>query len=201
MASPSRPVNITSPTFSPRELDFQSGSFASGTPLSGTPDIRALRAQYVASSTPPLGNIPPRPSSGTPGSYRDQSNLSLPAGISPSPAYGTPRFGPSVLAGISARRPSTPASVNTAGEFNSPNLDDLPDEEKARVLRRHLVSKQERQARPESSNAVSRNSSFRSGHTPQGRREDTEPFPVPYDAPGADVTWVYFCAARRRDPC
>lgn len=79
-------------------------------------------------------------------------------------------------------------------------FDELTDEEKARVLRRHLVSKEERQnngagpsdqaagtsSRPDSTPGNLSNRSSVSQFRPQ--REDTEPFPVPYDAPGADIT-------------
>ena len=193
MASPSRPLNITSPRLAARDFTPDvAGSFASGTPLSGTPDLRALRAQYAYSGTPPVGNIPPRPGTGTPstpaqnrsgtpqliqGHSRNfsNSNVSLP-GVSASP-----RVGPSGLGGISAHRPSTPDS--RAGSPFPANMDDLPDEEKAKVLRRHLVSKEERTPASRTSSA-----SLRSAQTATPRREDSEPFPVPYDAPGADVT-------------
>ncbi|KAF7966035.1 hypothetical protein HWV62_40435 [Athelia sp. TMB] len=193
MASPSRPLNITSPRLAARDFTPDAaGSFASGTPLSGTPDLRALRAQYAYSGTPPVGNIPPRPGTGTPstpiqnrsgtpqliqGQSRgfSNSNVSLP-GVSASP-----RVGPSGLGGISAHRPSTPDS--RSGSPFPTNLEDLPDEEKAKVLRRHLVSKEERTPASRTSSA-----SLRSAQTATARREDSEPFPVPYDSPGADVT-------------
>ncbi|KAJ7848865.1 transmembrane amino acid transporter protein-domain-containing protein [Mycena olivaceomarginata] len=76
-------------------------------------------------------------------------------------------------------------------ELSNVNLDDLPDEEKACVLRRHLVSKDEREPPaaelevPLAGGSGSRWSS--SGANTPLRRGDTEPFPIPYHTPGADV--------------
>lgn len=95
------------------------------------------------------------------------------------------------VGGISARRPSGAATPGSGTEGNA--LDDLTDEEKARILRRHLVSRQERDG-PSSRGSVSGGSdngamSKRSSFShPHAQREDSEPFPVPYHAPGADVT-------------
>lgn len=192
MTSPSKPVNITSPRLGPStNVEGFPGSFT-GTPL-GTPDLRALRAQYVAASTPPP-NIPPR--SGTPviGTPR---NMNIPS-RSGTPNIGTPRnlsssllpssdsspirLGTGGEGGISARRPSTPQSGH-----DMLDIDNLPDEEKAKVLRRHLVSKEDRKG--DSNEDISKPSvTFVEGSSQNPRREDSEPFPVPYNAPGADVT-------------
>lgn len=177
MTSPSRPVNIRSSQPSP-QAEGVSSSFAY-TPI-GTPDLRALRAQYTAANTPPP-NIPPR-TTGTPTNQLRSS---------PSTESPNARLGPNGLSGISARRPSTPSS---GYDGNRVDLGDLPDEEKAKVLRRHLVSREERQAGVDSDvpeQEISRQSSmmFAQGSSIQpNRRQDTDPFPVPYDAPGADVT-------------
>ena len=108
------------------------------------------------------------------------------------PSSSSPRL---TVGGISARRPSTPAS----GHLDNP-FDDLTDEDKARVLRRHLVSREERQNnRPSTPDQVPGSLSRRGSDTGnishrssvsmlRPQREDTEPFPVPYDAPGADIT-------------
>jgi proton-coupled amino acid transporter len=175
MTSSAKPVNITSPRLTARELDGTSGSFT-GTPA-GTPDLRALRAQYVAASTPPP-NIPKR--TGTPASQtRYVSSSLLPQSDS---APTTPRLVPGGLGGISARRPSTPSSGN---EVNPPEIADLPDEEKAKVLRRHLVFREERT--PEQERSRKSSVTFVQGDSGL-RRQDTDAFPIPYDAPGADVT-------------
>jgi proton-coupled amino acid transporter len=173
MTSPSRPLTIGSPRQLPQEIEASGSRLATPT---GTPDLRALRAQYAATRTPPP-NIPPRNVTPT-----NQLRL-LPS----TDFSSSSRLGPSGLDGlISAHRPSTPASSNDANRID---LDDLPDEEKARVLRRHLVSREERQAGPDSDASeqeITRQSSmmFKQG----GRRQDTDPFPIPYDAPGADIT-------------
>jgi solute carrier family 36 (proton-coupled amino acid transporter) len=179
MTSPSRPVNVVSPRPGSHYAEGISNSYT-GTPI-GTPDLRALRAQYATARTPPP-NIPPR-STGTP------TNLlrSVPStDLSPNT-----RLGPSGSGAISALRPSTPSSGHDVSHLD---LGDLPDEEKAKVLRRHLVSREERQAGPDwdvPDQEISRQSSmmFTPGSTiPAKQRQDTDPFPVPYDAPGADIT-------------
>ncbi|KAJ7249233.1 transmembrane amino acid transporter protein-domain-containing protein [Mycena haematopus] len=185
MSSPSQPVNISKrPPIDPSDGLGVAGSLPNSTPY-GTPDIRLLRAQYAGTTPPP--NIPPRNTS-TP-SLRPKgsdSSLALPRSFQ---AQG----------GIAALRP-TPNNGSDA-ELNNLNLDDLPDEEKARVLRLHLVSKQEREregqakSTPNSELDVpvggaagsgSRRSSY--GAAAHVQREDTEPFPIPYHTPGADVT-------------
>lgn len=94
----------------------------------------------------------------------------------------------------------TPASTSN----NDANLlDDLTDADKAKILRRHLVSREERNLNLGEGTSATRRSphgSVSSGSDggelskrPSSaqirvQREDTEPFPVPYHAPGADVT-------------
>jgi proton-coupled amino acid transporter len=83
------------------------------------------------------------------------------------------------------------------------DLDDLPAEEKAKVLARHLVHKQERNGKAPETNSTTgsiletqsgsdaETRSRRSSHcvTPRPmEREDSDAFPILYDAPGADVT-------------
>ncbi|KXN91636.1 Vacuolar amino acid transporter 3 [Leucoagaricus sp. SymC.cos] len=187
MSSPSKPLNIKSTRTVAADQEAQS------TPLVGTPDLRAQRAQF---GTPPVPNIPPR---GTPG-------RSTPVVI------GTPQTGPTIdfgssplrppigtaLGGISAsRRPSV--TLNSGGEVPHLDLDGLPDEEKAKVLARHLMLKEERTKAetsknvPSASEASSSKSRPSSQHSSAPRdtgkaREESEAFPIPYDAPGADIT-------------
>ncbi|WVQ66001.1 uncharacterized protein L199_004179 [Kwoniella botswanensis] len=100
-----------------------------------------------------------------------------------------------------------------AGDSNFSNLADIPDEEKAKVLGRHLVSAEER----EQSKTATPNEGGVGGTTPTkedgagsgnasvnasgveraaesgvtsgyGSTEDNEQFPIPYDAVGGDVT-------------
>ncbi|EED81188.1 predicted protein [Postia placenta Mad-698-R] len=179
MSSPSRPLDIASP---------RSSAPLRGTPpnapaaISGSPSPRFLRAQYAG--TPPPPNIPRR---GTP--------IGTPSAAGSSPLLLSIPFAsagePSSLGGISARRPisGTPGS---GVESNA--LDELTDEEKARILRRHLVSRGERDGQASSRGSISGGSehgavSKRSSVSHlRIEREDTEPFPVTYHAPGADVT-------------
>lgn len=170
--TPTKPMNISSPRQRPTD--------PTGSPsVSGSPSARMLRAQYTG--TPPLPNIPTRSS---------QTPIGTPRGLG-LPESMTTGEGPSrrvSVAGIAARRPGTPGS---GSEVNL--LDDLTDEEKARVLRKHLVSRDGRQqdsprgsisALPDNGLLSKRSSSSQL----RIQREDTEPFPVPYHAPGADVT-------------
>ena len=171
----SNPVNIRVP----RPVaggDGISGSFVGTTPL-GTPDLRALRAIYAG--TPPP-NIPPR-GLGTPA--RAPSPLPLPS------LSATPNLRPPVIGGISARRPDSPAH----GSDTPPvlDLDDMPEEDKAKVLRRHLVSKEERQKHADRVSNSDLPSRPPSSAKSRPQRADTELFPVPYDAPGADITCVH----------
>ncbi|KAJ7767110.1 vacuolar amino acid transporter 4 [Mycena metata] len=201
---PSKPVAISKRAGATDDGLFSPGSLS--TPY-GTPDLRLLRAQYAG--TPPPPNIPPRNVAGTP----------VERNIAGTPASGSPALRPQVsdtslgLPGSfqvasNALRLPLPASGRDTPLSGNLDLDGLPDEEKARVLRRHLVSKEERQGPaqnqgstptseldvPLAGPSLSRRSSgvrsnANSNHTAHGvQREDTEPFPIPYHAPGADVT-------------
>ncbi|KAJ6545038.1 vacuolar amino acid transporter 4 [Mycena vulgaris] len=188
MSSPSKPVNITSRAVNP--VDGVPGSLS--TPY-GTPDLRALRAQYAG--TPPPPNIPPR-------------NIAVPSlrpQVSDASLVPAADGQPGSFGGISAAlRPRTPHGNGSDTPLNL-DLDDLPDEEKARVLRRHLVSKEARQNQggeakstpaseldvplgSQAGGSGSRRSSSGAQVNSHVQREDTEPFPIPYHAPGADVT-------------
>ena len=171
MTSPSKPLNIASPRAGPS--DVVSGSFT--TPL-GTPDLRALRSHYAAGTSPPP-NIPPRLASAIPTRCASPLPATSSADASPRP--------PLIV------RPGSPSS-----DVHIPDLDDLPHEEKAKVLRRHLVSKEERMPPPEARSSAASDAEISDQRTsptssirrqlPQ--REETEPFPIPYHAPGADIT-------------
>lgn len=185
MTSPSEPVNITSPR-QPARIDLAGSS---------SPNVRVLRAQYAGIQTPP--NIPARATTpiGTPNIGRSSPFLrpqSQPGEISPS----TPRI---PIGGITATRPA--AGISPASLTNPNAQDDMSEEDKVRVVRRHLVSRQERQMTPQDDShspgdsstpsdagTLSKRSSASHMRT---QREDTNPFPVPYHAHGADVTYVY----------
>ena len=185
MTSPSKPFDIPSPRRG-QAPNPEGTPPAFGTPILGasaSPSPRFLRAQYTG--TPPPPNIPAR-TAGTPIGTPRQNVPFLP-GPSGDASSSSPAF---------AARPLT----GTPGSTENP-FDELTDEEKARVLRRHLVSREERQtnrpatpdlaAIPGSSQygsedgVISRRSS--TSHM-RLQREDTDPFPVPYDAHGADIT-------------
>ncbi|KZT07722.1 uncharacterized protein LAESUDRAFT_724718 [Laetiporus sulphureus 93-53] len=183
--SPSKPLDIVSSRFPNRE--------SRGTPTdapigSASPNPRLLRAQYTG--TPPLPNIPRRGTPiGTPSIAEDSPRL-LPGSLT------VPEQRPSSVSigGISARRPSDVLDIPSSGQEGNA-LNELTDEEKARILRRHLVSRQEREGQAGSSRAsvnggsdngtVSKRSSV--AHL-RIQRDESEPFPVPYNAHGADVT-------------
>jgi proton-coupled amino acid transporter len=180
MSSPSKPVNIGSPHFLPAPIPGTPGGRRDsrfGTPVTGTPDLRSLRAQYVG--TPPLPNIPPRTGTSTPRPSAPTEPLVF-------SGEGLPRV-PSV-SGISARRPAVVGlgleGVSTPDPTG--DIDSLQEDDKVKVLRKHLVSREERQGN--NSAAISRQSS--TSQFPRPRQEDTEAFPVPYHTAGADITYV-----------
>ncbi|KAI0303608.1 amino acid transporter [Multifurca ochricompacta] len=170
MSSPSKPVNIVSPRFSPASgvgtPSSRRGSSA-GTPLLGTPDLRALRAQYIG--TPSLQNIPPRTGTSTPRATTSTEPLVF--------TGGGPHRVPSISE-ISARRPvgvglgldDVPTPDTTV------DIDNLPEEEKVKVLRKHLVSREERQGNYNngSDDGLSRQSS--TSHLARMRQESSEAF-------------------------
>ncbi|KAI0685968.1 transmembrane amino acid transporter protein-domain-containing protein [Cytidiella melzeri] len=172
-SSPSKAVNITNPRTTAADFANESPS------ISGSPSPRFLRAQYVG--TPPPANIPIR--SGTPaGTPR---GLGISANL---PSEGNLSRRPSTTA-LGGRKPGKPGSDSNV-------WDEIPDEDKAKILRKHLVSRDERQqGSPRGSFSAGSDTegagpSLRRPSTPQLRvqREDSEAFPVPYHAPGADVT-------------
>jgi proton-coupled amino acid transporter len=187
MTSPSQPLNINVSSTSGGQTDLESHS-VSFAPSVGTPDLRAIRAQF--SGIPP--NIPAR-GSVTPSLHPASSTASLRA----LPERSTSRSTPQLISGLSATRETIGTSSETPPIAD---LDDLPAEEKAKVLERHLVSKDQRMKAftegnnsfkdsvipaPDSPFTISRRSS---NGPSQRQKEDQEPFPILYDAPGADVT-------------
>jgi solute carrier family 36 (proton-coupled amino acid transporter) len=189
MTSPSQPLNIkVSSRGGQGDLESRSASFAHSV---GTPDLRAIRAQFPG--IPP--NIPVR-GSVTPSLHPASSTVSLRA----LPDRSTPRPTPHLISGLSAAREAIGTSSETPPIAD---LDDLPDEERVKVLERHLFSKDQRMkaftegnnpfkdsvidriSGPDSPSTISRRSS---NGLSQGKKDDLEPFPILYDAPGADVT-------------
>ena len=180
MSTPTRPVNIRPGT--PQYND--------GSPISGSPNIRALRGQY---GTPPVPNIPPR---NIPAS---SSNINIGILGSGSPRLSAP--GTPIIGGIRMHAPGGPGSGTRtpASGYENP-FEELTDEEKARILRRHLVSREEREHQLDRKSSFgsftdrgegpswSKRQSINGGRDPVLTREDSEPFPIPYHTPGADLT-------------
>jgi len=171
MTTPTRPVPIKKSTPATDNNDSVPASFTSSI---GTPNFHARRLQYAG--TPPVRNVPPRasfstPTSDGPSSYRAQIFTST----------GT--------------RPSNPTASGTATPAIV-DLDVLSDEEKAKVLARHLVLNADRQPLtpiPADLDASQTGTSSRPsspGQNSAHEREVSEAFPIPYHAPGADITCV-----------
>lgn len=198
MTSPSQPVPIKSPRLLPDEPS-ESVSTSFITPIGTPADRRALRAQY-AGTPPTLPNIPPRCL--TP-ARSGQSSL-IPA----SDPF-VPRPGAQAVGGISALagRNSNPSLAGNRSETPPVlDLDALPDEEKAKVLRRLLALPQERQNNGGEAKSIagsdqepSRDLEQASSSRPSSVRQplsgakdtlqlDEESFLIPYNVPGADVT-------------
>ncbi len=216
MASPSLPVNIGLPKprlpydsiAQPASVTAPSGPAGAGTPAIGTPDLRAIRANYAG--TPPVPNIPPR-GTGAGGVVTPLNRAASSVSIAvPTPLRQTAAG--QAFGGLSATRQQTQQHAPSPAPTPLPDLDDLPVEEKVQILARHLVSNELRtkpvagpsdengsDSRGSKSAAESIGSQPRYGleggealtgvvqeeHT---QREDSEPFPIHFHAPGADVT-------------
>ena len=163
-------------------------------PLSGstvpsvnTPNSRAF--QY----TPPVANIPPRGTTG--------QNIPIADGTSqqqPTLDFNPSSIRPSIDGGL--RKASTALTSSNITEISHLDPDEFPDEEKAKVLARHLRLREEGATNfelpkpapsvPETASIHSNPSSQRST-TPRDTgkaREDSVSFPISYDIPGADTT-------------
>ncbi|KAI9567358.1 amino acid transporter [Boletus coccyginus] len=180
MSSPSKPVNIRSSSLA---LDS-----AVVTPP-GTPDIRALRAQY--SGTPPVPNIPVRCTPPV-GSYSGSTRGGSPSANLTSNDLFSKLQRPSSSA-ISARSPASAAASGSAADSTVVDLDGPAAEDKVRLLRRHLLFHGER--RSSRTDLRSSNDSDQDTHDldepsaeSSTQREVSETFPIPYHTPGADVT-------------
>lgn len=190
MSTPSKPLSIGSPHLRPR-LDNETEE-----PVSQTPDLRQLRQQF---GTPPTwAAIPPFRSPGTvtplavgsparPSSSADARSQNIRQITSP-------------LAADAVTGTSTPLEV--------PDLATLGEEEKIKVLRKHLVSREQRLGHSRGASNHSQLSSGRpSLHEPNSNRShsrqasrpsspgpsknNSEPFPLPYNALGGDITYVH----------
>ena len=178
MSTPTRPVTIRPGT--PQSQNFE------GSPISGSPNIRALRLQY---GTPPIPNIPPR--------NIPTNSSSTNIGIQGSGSHRPSLAGTPIIGGIRMQAPGGPGSGTRtpASGYENP-FEELTEEEKVRILRRHLVPREQREQQ------LDRKSSFDSFNdrgegpsrskwqSPSAARdpEDSEPFPIPFHTPGADAT-------------
>ncbi|KAH9481708.1 Vacuolar amino acid transporter 3 [Psilocybe cubensis] len=195
MTSPSQPLNIKSSRRVANDNDTQQSSY---TPSFGTPDLRALRAQYAG--TPPLPNIPLR-ATGTP---TNKATATTSGSLVPTNDSSPRKPGPQAVGGLSATKQTATNSSDAVIPATIADLDTLPAEEKAKVLERHLVVKEQRNGNGNGSRSVvgsvhdtavatSTGTDLDIPHSRRGsssttKHVDFEPFPIPYDAPGADVT-------------
>jgi len=95
------------------------------------------------------------------------------------------------ISGISAWRPTGVGLGLDDVPQEDPTVDaeSIYEEDKVKVLRRHLVSREERQGINNGSDGVpSRKAS--TANLADDFHPDTEAFPVPYHTPGADITYV-----------
>ena len=166
--------------------NFRAAPSSFTAPSTGTPDSRAF--QYT--STPPVANIPPRGTTG--------QNIAA--------ADGTSQSQPTLDFIPSSMRPSVDGGISGFRKTNNTEIplhldpDELPDEEKAKVLARHLRSREEGAANTEpfrtalsASETASIHSRPSSRHSTVPRdtgkaRENSDTFPILYDVPGADIT-------------
>lgn len=173
MTSPSKPLSI-------KNAGVVRGGYGLGESVTasfansaiGTPDVRSRRQGLQFAGTPPP-NIPPRARAIIPGTA--SPSVSLP----PSDIHTPQRGGPSTFGGISAARPS--------GSQTPVDVDDLPEEEKIKVLRRHLALHQDRPL-GETSSAIGTDAEVPDSDSRARTPSTAEPFPIPYYASGADVT-------------
>ena len=182
MSTPTRPVNIRPGT--PQSVNVD------GSSISGSPNIQALRAQY---GTPPVPNIPPR--------NLPVNSPSINIGVRGSGSGRPSVAGTPIIGGIRMQAPGGPGSGTRtpASGYENP-FEELTDEEKARILRRHLVSREQRDHQLDRKSSfgsftdrgegpsISKRQSIGAVRDQAVAREDSEPFPIPYHTPGADLT-------------
>ncbi|GMK53645.1 hypothetical protein CspeluHIS016_0102310 [Cutaneotrichosporon spelunceum] len=168
----------------------------------------------VTSGTPRLSQIPPRGGASSfqaarsvgrdtaiqrtvtppPGSDTDLGAKAAVASTSQSKSALTAALGKadaSKDAAATTEQASGTATPAHPDESAFSNLAEVTDEEKARVLRRHLVSAEERgsgsKAPTPANDTTSIEGSSQAGDSSVAQMPE-EPFPIPYDAPGGDVT-------------
>lgn len=193
MSSPSKPLSIGSPRPTQQIDDGNEESVAH------TPDLRQLRQQF---GTPPVGTtIPP---------FRSAASLGVGSPLRPSSSADIrpQSFRPAPSSAL-------PSGSGAITPLETPDAPALGEEEKIKILRKHLVSREERMGHNRNPSNQSRHSSRRpsihenqtpaKGSSQHASRPETpagpsqasaEPFPIPYHAPGGDITYV--CSITRR---
>lgn len=207
-----RPSSTSPSPFTTSMSSPKPRSFVSGSSLSNIPAYNPSGSSYQAAPT--LPNIPLR-STSTPNDGSSPASGSVVDGerkiLQPQPQHLSTsnlsasmrqQQSPGLLPSPSPSAVHSPAGSGFAIDpFSSAfNLDTATEEEKATILRRHLVSAQERRqsnaagnSRPEMGKN-SRSSSFRNtsavegGERREGPGEDGEEFQLPYHHAGGDVT-------------
>jgi proton-coupled amino acid transporter len=188
-----------------------------GTPSSNgqRPLASSLRPSNSLSSRPLIPTPPaltPKPSvdalvvdKTTPSAQQVSSALTAQLGTSPTP--DAPARTPPIPSSVSRKgsaslkpdmgRTMSGSSTPRANDSSFSDLVEVSNEEKARILGKHLVSAGERSTRGTTSPSASpagKAPEGDSGVSGYGSVEDPgqgdERFPIPYDAPGGDVTWV-----------
>lgn len=200
MTSPSKPVSIGA---SPRLRATDDSSQIQESSRNNTPDIRQqLRDRF---GTPPVGTTIPA-YRGSPAITSNIFNTGTPVNVSsPVPRSFT------AIAQDDAVSSSIPNDTPFEATRSPPP--ELPEDEKIKVLRKHLVSSREprsaqdtaQHSRQSSGRASLHESaglaipnrssngspSHRPSRTPSpGPSVNAEPFPLPYNVPGGDITYV-----------
>jgi solute carrier family 36 (proton-coupled amino acid transporter) len=186
MSSPSKPLSIGSP------LPRRQNNDENEENATNTPDLRQLRQQF---GTPPVGTtIPPFRA---PGTY---TPLAVGSPARPSSSVENRLLGLRGTPQLNSLDPG--AGANTPPVLPDTSL--LDEEDKIKVLRRHLVPREQRlgHSRGASSQLSSSRPSIHEQPTkpsskqpsrppsPGASRENLETFPLPYNAPGGDITYV-----------
>lgn len=228
MASPRniQPPLGSSVASSTKPMSLASRPQLAPTSFVGTPPVSQIPPRIVSSSFQPRSFTDRAAASGSAGVSAFEHRSSV-AGLGDKtvPAVPSSNMASALTAALGSPTKSTPLdNLEVPGETATPdaesatprpdestfsNVADVPDEEKARVLRRHLVSAEERGSGSKTGTPGQRTSptgtpaggsiagdavaatagdssiSYGSATDPASSEE---PFPIPYDAPGGDVT-------------
>ncbi|WVR06160.1 hypothetical protein IAU60_003190 [Kwoniella sp. DSM 27419] len=196
------------PNIPPRSnsISVQAGGRSLGTSYQAKSPLSSHLPTPVPRSSAGSPGVPHKASSDTLGrktspARKGEQSSALTAALDSTP--DEPSFSEEARPSLS-RQPSSGSNVNLrpgfsrdhsgtstprrdeAGESTFSNLADVTNEEKAKVLRRHLGSTTPHDAVDEDRAGESSVSGY--GSTGVQQRNDVEQFPIPYDAVGGDVT-------------